>query len=72
MNNPNKTRRIVFILSGAMDALLGGILLMIGFGFLPVDVTAYGFQPWHALLLGGVLFVVGMWFVAYNASRLEE
>ena len=72
MNNPNKTRRIVFILSGAMDALLGGILLMIGFGFLPVDVTTYGFQPWHALLLGGVLFVVGMWFVAYHASRLEE
>lgn len=72
MNNPNRTRRIVFILSGAMDALLGGILLMIGFGFLPVDVTAYGFQPWHAILLGGVLFVAGMWFVAYNASRLEE
>jgi hypothetical protein len=72
MNNPNKTRRIAFILSGAMDALLGGILLLIGFGFLPVDVRDYGVQPWHAIVLGGVLFVTGMWFVAYNASRLEE
>jgi hypothetical protein len=71
-NSPNRARRIAFILSGATDALLGGILLLIGFGFLPVDVTAYGFQTWHALVLGGILFATGMWFVAYNVSRLEE
>lgn len=69
---PNKTRRLAFILSGAMDALLGGILLLIGFGFLSVDVTDYGFQNWHALLLGGILFATGMGFVIYNASRWEE
>ena len=69
---PNKTRRLVFIISGATDALLGGILLLMGFGFLPVDVTDYGFQNWHAILVGGILFATGMGFVIYNASRWEE
>jgi hypothetical protein len=69
---PGKTRRLIFIISGATDALLGGILLLIGFGFLPIDVTDYGVQNWHALLVGGILFATGMGFVAYNASRWEE
>jgi hypothetical protein len=69
---PNKTRRLVFIISGATDALLGGILLLIGFGFLPIDATDYGFQNWHAILGGGILFATGMGFVVYNASRWEE
>ena len=69
---PGKMRRLAFLLSGATDALLGGILLLISFGFLPVDVTDYGFQNWHAMLVGGVLFVTGMGFVVYNASRWEE
>jgi ABC-type branched-subunit amino acid transport system permease subunit len=70
--SPNRAKRIAFVLSGCTDALLGGILLLIGFGFLPVDVTEYGFQNWHALLLGGILFVTGILFVAYNLSRWDE
>ena len=69
---PNKTRRLAFVISGATDALIGGILLLMGFGFLPVNVTEYGFQNWHAILLGAVLFVTGMFFVAYNLSRWDE
>lgn len=60
------------MLSGAIDAILGGILLLIGFGFLPIDVTEYGVQSWHVNLLGGVLFVLGAMTFAYNLSRLEE
>jgi len=69
---PNRTKRIAFMLSGSTDALIGGILLLIGFGFLPVDVTEYGFQNWHAVLVGGILFATGIWFVAYNVSRWDE
>jgi ABC-type branched-subunit amino acid transport system permease subunit len=74
MNNmsPNKTRRLAFIISGATDALIGAILLLMGFGLLPLEVTDYGFENWHALLLGGALFIIGIWVVAYNLSRLEE
>jgi ABC-type branched-subunit amino acid transport system permease subunit len=74
MNNmpPNKTRRLVFIISGATDALIGAVLLLMGFGMLPLEVTDYGFENWHAMLLGGTLFIIGIWVVAYNLSRLEE
>lgn len=72
MDSPNKTRRLVFVLSGAVDAILGSILLLLGLGWLPVDARDYGFQPWHAMLVGGLLFFTGTWFVAYNLSRLEE
>jgi hypothetical protein len=69
---PNKTRRIVFMISGATDALIGVVLLLMGFGLLPIEITEYGFQNWHAMLLGGALFIVGIWVVAYNLTRWEE
>jgi membrane-bound ClpP family serine protease len=69
---PNRTRRIAFILSGAIDALIGGILLLIGFGILPLDFTQYGVQNWQVNLLGAVLFLLGAGTFAYNLSRLEE
>ena len=73
MNNPpNKARRLAFVLSGTVDAFLGGILLLLGLGFLPVDATDYGFENWHAILLGGILLFTGLWFVARNVSRWEE
>ena len=72
-NNPrNKARRLAFVLSGTLDAIIGGVLLLFGFGWLPLDVREYGFQPWHAILVGAILFFTGMWFVAHNLSRLEE
>ena len=69
---PNRTRRLAFVISGATDALIGAIILLIGFGLIPLDLTQYGFENWHAIVLGGILFAVGIWFVAYNLSRWEE
>ena len=60
------------MISGATDALIGGILLLIGFGLLPVDVTEYGVQNWHVNLLGGVMFLLGAGVFAYNFSRIDE
>ena len=71
-SSPNRTKRLALVISGAIDALLGGILLLLGFDFLPVDVTDYGFQNWHVVLLGGILFITGMIFVVYNLSRWDE
>ena len=74
MNNipPNRARRLAFMLSGAIDALIGAVLLLIGFGFLPFDVTQYGVENWHVNLLGGVMFLLGAGTFAYNISRLDE
>jgi hypothetical protein len=69
---PNRARRIAFMLSGGIDALIGAILLLIGFGFLPIDVAQYGVQNWHVNLLGAVMFLLGAGTFAYNFSRLEE
>ena len=69
---PHRARRIAFMLSGAIDALIGGILLLIGFGLLPVDVTRYGTQAWHVNLLGGIMFLLGAGTFAYNFSRFDE
>ena len=69
---PNRARRIAFMLSGGIDALIGAVLLLIGFGFLPIDVTQYGVQNWHVNLLGGVMFLLGAGTFAYNFSRIDE
>jgi hypothetical protein len=69
---PNRTKRIAFMISGAIDALIGAVLLLIGFGLLPIDVTNYGVANWHVILLGAVMFILGAGTFAYNLSRLEE
>ena len=72
-NNPsNRTKRLAFMISGIADALIGALLLFIGFGLLPIEVTKYGFENWHAILLGSVMFILGVGTFAYNLSRLEE
>ena len=74
MNNKplNKNTRLAMIISGGIDALLGSLLLLIGFGLLPIDIAEMGFENWHVLLMGGILFIVGISVIAYNFSRFEE
>jgi hypothetical protein len=69
---PHRARRIALMLSGGIDALIGAVLLLIGFGFLPIDITQYGVQNWHVNLLGGVMFLLGAGTFAYNFSRMDE
>lgn len=69
---PNKVRRLAFLLSGAIDALIGAVLLLIGFGILPVDLARYGLAPIHVNVIGGVMFLLGAFTLAYNLSRYEE
>lgn len=73
MNNPpNKSKRLVLMLSGGIDALIGSIFLLIGLHALPIDVAQYGFENWYAFPLGGLFFLTGVGVFAYNFSRLEE
>ena len=71
-DSPNRARRIVLMISGGIDALIGAIMLLIGFGLLPVDVNRYGVENWHVNLLGAVMFLLGAGVFAYNLSRLDE
>lgn len=71
-NPSHRNKRLVFMISGIADALIGALLLLIGFGLLPVDVTKYGLESWHVILTGTVMFIIGVGTFAYNLSRLEE
>lgn len=51
-SHPNK--RNILIIVSAVDALLGGIVLLIYFGFLPVDISSWGIPRWIIGLIGGV------------------
>jgi multisubunit Na+/H+ antiporter MnhB subunit len=73
MNNPsNQTKRLVFMFSGVTDAVIGAVLLLIGFGWLPVEAAKYGLENWHINLLGAIMFIVGVATFVYNLSRLQE
>jgi hypothetical protein len=60
------------MLSGATDALIGAVILLIGFGLLPVDIADYGLPAWLVILVGAIMFIIGAWMAAYNYSRLDE
>ncbi|MFN3491756.1 MAG: hypothetical protein ACK40V_06005 [Anaerolineales bacterium] len=67
MDNQN-TKRTVFMLSGAMDALLGGVALLIYFGVLPVDLDI----PRIVMgIIGGILFFSGVAVFTYFFTRTE-
>jgi len=71
-NNPQKTKRMILIVSGAMDALLGAVILIVGLGFFPVDIAEYGIPQWIVLAIGGFMFIMGAWIVVHNYSRMDE
>ena len=71
-NNPQKTRRFVLIVSGAIDALIGAVILIVGLGFFPIDIAEYGIPQWVILFVGGFMFIMGAWLAVYNYSRLDE
>ena len=73
MNNPsNRNKRLAFMISGITDAMIGAVLLLIGFGWLPVELTKYGLENWHVNLLGALMFIIGVGTFAYNLSRLHD
>ncbi|NJN80468.1 MAG: hypothetical protein HC797_08340 [Anaerolineales bacterium] len=68
MENQN-TKRTVFMISGAMDALLGGVALLIYFGVIPVDLDI----PRLAVgIIGGILFFSGVAVFTYFFTRTDS
>lgn len=65
---PNK--RMLLIVVSAIDALLSGIILLIYFGILPIDISSsWGIQPWAVGLCGGVWFAVSMAIIVYQLTK---
>jgi hypothetical protein len=68
-NSQNK--RTVFLLASALDTVLSGIVLLIYFGLLPIDISGWGIPRWVIGLVGGVWFVISIAILAYQLTRTD-
>lgn len=70
MGDP-QTRRKVLILAGAVDLVLSGLVLLIYFGLLPVDISGWGIPRWVIGVVGGVWFVGALVVLAYQLTKTD-
>lgn len=62
-------KRFIFMLAGAMDALIGGAALLIYFGILPIDLAGWDIPRWVVGSIGALLFFPGMAIFTYQLTR---
>lgn len=71
-NNPSTiSKRTVFIIVGLIDTVIGGIILLIYFGILPVDLSSLGIPRWIVGILGAIWFMLALGFLAYQLSKTD-
>jgi hypothetical protein len=70
--NPQPNKRMLLIIVSAVDAVLSGIVLLIYFGFLPVDIASWGIPRWVIGLIGGVWFVSALATLVYQLTKTER
>jgi hypothetical protein len=69
-SQPNK--RTILIIVSAMDAVLGGTVLLIYFGFLPIDISGLGIPRWVVGLVGGVWFLSAIAVLVYQLTKTDR
>ena len=69
--NPQPNKRTILIIVSAVDAALSGIVLLIYFGLLPIDISSWGIPRWVIGLVGGVWFVSALAVLVYQLTRTE-
>ena len=67
MNNSNK--RTALIVASAMDTVLSGIVLLIYFNLLPIDLSSWGIPRWVIGVVGGLWFLVSIGILAYQLTK---
>ena len=69
--NDSQTKRKIFILVSAIDTLVSGIVLMIYFGFLPINISGWGIPRWIIGLIGGIWFLGALAVLVYQLTRTD-
>ena len=69
--NPGSNKRTALIITGVTDAIIGGGILLIYFGLLPIDISGSGIPRWVVGLVGGVWFLAAVGFLAYQLTRTD-
>ena len=68
---PQPNKRILLIIVSAVDVFLSGIVLLIYFGFLPVDISSLNVPHWVVGLIGGLWFVSALIVLVYQVTKTE-
>ena len=68
-SQPNK--RTILIIVSAVDTLLSAIVLLIYFGFLPIDISSWGVPRGVIGLVGGLWFVSALIVLVYQLTKTE-
>ena len=68
-SQPNK--RMILIFVSAIDVLLSGIVLLIYFGFLPIDIASWGIPRSVIGVVGGLWFVAALAVLVYQLTKTE-
>jgi hypothetical protein len=71
MNNES-SKRTALIVASAVDAVLCGIVLLIYFGLLPIDISGWGIPRWVIGLVGGVWFAGAIAVLVYQLTKTAE
>ena len=69
-SQPNK--RLLLIIVSAVDVLISGVVLLIYFGFLPVDLSGLGVSRGVIGLVGGLWFVSALVVLVYQLTKTEN
>ena len=64
-------KRAVLIIASAVDAVLSGIVLLIYFGLLPIDISEWGIPRWVIGVIGGIWFLSAIAVLVYQLTRTE-
>jgi len=68
-SQPNK--RTILIIVSAVDAILGGIVLLIYFGLFPVDISSWGIPRWVVGAVGGIWFLSAIAVLLYQLTKTD-
>ena len=69
--NPQPNKRMIFIIIGIVDSILSGIVLLLYFGLLPIDISEWGIPRWVIGVIGAVWFLSAIGFLAYQLTKTE-
>ena len=69
--NPQQNRRMIFIIFGIVDVIISGMILLLYFGLLPIDISGWGIPRWVIGVIGGVWFLSAIGFLAYQLTRTD-
>ena len=67
--NPQQNKRMILIIVGLVDVVLSGIILLLYFGVLPIDISEWGIPRWVIGVIGGIWFLSAIGFLAYQLTK---